>query len=172
MYTYNYSSKPQHLLVFFLFYCCLFSTQFQLSNSDKELLEREDRGESQQEILRRIAKDLPIYTRTNSGGTHNSIEVEEHRPTPLQAHFSPSSLVCGQKSGDASADDCLIELTVSSAIRFCERCQLLKPDRCHHCSVCDKYDSSSQNRPQFSQLTDRKSNAISLMSDDAVTDAS
>uniref|UniRef100_A0A1A8NQ63 Palmitoyltransferase n=1 Tax=Nothobranchius pienaari TaxID=704102 RepID=A0A1A8NQ63_9TELE len=65
--------------------------EFQLSHSDKELLEREDRGESQQEILRRIATDLPIYTRTNSG-----------------------------------------------AIRFCERCQLLKPDRCHHCSVCDK----------------------------------
>ncbi|KAA8588538.1 hypothetical protein FQN60_009883, partial [Etheostoma spectabile] len=65
--------------------------RFHLSYSDKELLEREDRGESQQEILRRIAKDLPIYTRTNSG-----------------------------------------------AIRFCDRCQLLKPDRCHHCSVCDK----------------------------------
>ncbi|XP_077433449.1 palmitoyltransferase ZDHHC2 isoform X1 [Vanacampus margaritifer] len=65
--------------------------EFCLSYSDKELLEREDRGESQQEILRRIAKELPIYTRTNSG-----------------------------------------------AIRFCDRCKLLKPDRCHHCSVCDK----------------------------------
>uniref|UniRef100_A0A672HQL9 Palmitoyltransferase n=1 Tax=Salarias fasciatus TaxID=181472 RepID=A0A672HQL9_SALFA len=43
--------------------------EFHLSHSDKELLEREDRGESQQEILRRIARDLPIYTRTNSGGT-------------------------------------------------------------------------------------------------------
>ncbi|XP_024139215.1 palmitoyltransferase ZDHHC2 isoform X3 [Oryzias melastigma] len=65
--------------------------EFHLSHSDKELLESENRGESQQEILRRIAKDLPIYTRTNSG-----------------------------------------------AIRYCDRCQLLKPDRCHHCSVCDK----------------------------------
>uniref|UniRef100_A0A3Q4B5L1 Palmitoyltransferase n=1 Tax=Mola mola TaxID=94237 RepID=A0A3Q4B5L1_MOLML len=65
--------------------------EFQMSHSDKELLQREDRGESQQEILRRLAKDLPIYSRTNSG-----------------------------------------------AIRFCDRCQLLKPDRCHHCSVCDK----------------------------------
>ncbi|XP_053734461.1 palmitoyltransferase ZDHHC2 isoform X2 [Synchiropus splendidus] len=65
--------------------------EFQLSRSDTELLEREDRGESQQEILRRVAKDLPIHTRTNSG-----------------------------------------------AIRFCDHCQLLKPDRCHHCSVCDK----------------------------------
>ncbi|KAF3838018.1 hypothetical protein F7725_009786 [Dissostichus mawsoni] len=68
--------------------------EFHLSHSDKELLEREDRGESQQEILRRIAKDLPICTRTNSG-----------------------------------------------AIRFCDRCQLLKPDRCHHCSVCDKVNN-------------------------------
>lgn len=53
------------------FFCISFascSTKFCLSYSDKELLEREDRGESQQEILRRIAKELPIYTRTNSGG--------------------------------------------------------------------------------------------------------
>ncbi|XP_067227625.1 palmitoyltransferase ZDHHC2 isoform X1 [Chanodichthys erythropterus] len=64
--------------------------EFHLSHPDKELLEREDRRESQQEILRRIAKDLPIYTRTMSG-----------------------------------------------AIRYCERCLLLKPDRCHHCSACD-----------------------------------
>lgn len=70
--------------------CCLFclflfffSSQFQLSHSDKELLEREDRGESQQEILRRIAKDLPIYTRTNSGGTQKPVEPEERRLTPL-----------------------------------------------------------------------------------------
>uniref|UniRef100_W5N982 Palmitoyltransferase n=1 Tax=Lepisosteus oculatus TaxID=7918 RepID=W5N982_LEPOC len=65
--------------------------EFHLSYADRELLEREDRGEAQQEILRRIAKDLPIYTRTMSG-----------------------------------------------AIRYCDRCQLVKPDRCHHCSVCDK----------------------------------
>ncbi|XP_069487687.1 palmitoyltransferase ZDHHC2 isoform X3 [Ambystoma mexicanum] len=65
--------------------------EFHLSYSDKELLEREPRGETQQDVLRRIAKDLPVYTRTMSG-----------------------------------------------AIRYCDRCQLVKPDRCHHCSVCDK----------------------------------
>ncbi|XP_060237611.1 palmitoyltransferase ZDHHC2 isoform X2 [Meriones unguiculatus] len=27
---------------------------------------------------------------------------------------------------------------MSGAIRYCDRCQLIKPDRCHHCSVCDK----------------------------------
>ncbi|XP_069603335.1 palmitoyltransferase ZDHHC15 isoform X1 [Ranitomeya imitator] len=26
--------------------------------------------------------------------------------------------------------------TGSGAIRFCDRCQVVKPDRCHHCSVC------------------------------------
>ncbi|XP_045146171.1 palmitoyltransferase ZDHHC15 isoform X2 [Echinops telfairi] len=26
--------------------------------------------------------------------------------------------------------------TGSGAVRFCERCHLIKPDRCHHCSVC------------------------------------
>ncbi|MBN3295322.1 ZDH15 Palmitoyltransferase, partial [Amia calva] len=25
----------------------------------------------------------------------------------------------------------------SGAVRFCDRCQLIKPDRCHHCSVCE-----------------------------------
>ncbi|PKU31696.1 palmitoyltransferase zdhhc2 [Limosa lapponica baueri] len=43
------------------------SKEFHLSYSDKESLEREPRGESQQEVLRRAAKDLPIYTRTMSG---------------------------------------------------------------------------------------------------------
>nr|XP_020451247.1 palmitoyltransferase ZDHHC2 isoform X2 [Monopterus albus] len=97
--------KVVYLLVyhvfFIMFVCTYWQTiftkpmnplkEYHLSCSDKELLEREDRGESQQEILRRLAKDLPIYTRTNSG-----------------------------------------------AIRFCDHCHLLKPDRCHHCSVCDK----------------------------------
>uniref|UniRef100_H3AQ09 Palmitoyltransferase n=2 Tax=Latimeria chalumnae TaxID=7897 RepID=H3AQ09_LATCH len=67
------------------------SKEFHLSYADREQLEREERGEAQQEVLRRVAKDLPIYTRTMSG-----------------------------------------------AIRYCDRCQLVKPDRCHHCSVCDK----------------------------------
>ncbi|XP_012252056.2 palmitoyltransferase ZDHHC15B isoform X7 [Athalia rosae] len=26
--------------------------------------------------------------------------------------------------------------TIKGAIRFCEKCQLIKPDRAHHCSVC------------------------------------
>ncbi|KAG9342423.1 hypothetical protein JZ751_016425 [Albula glossodonta] len=65
--------------------------EFHLSHADREHLEREGRGEAHQEILKRLAKDLPIYTRTMSGG-----------------------------------------------IRYCDRCQLLKPDRSHHCSVCDK----------------------------------
>ena len=97
-------------------------TKFHLSPSDKELLEREDREESQQEILRGIAKELPIYTRTNSGG----------------AVRCAACLLAGQGLSEAP----LLwnwPLCVSSAVRFCERCQLLKPDRCHHCSVCDQY---------------------------------
>ncbi|XP_078050109.1 palmitoyltransferase ZDHHC15B isoform X3 [Augochlora pura] len=27
-------------------------------------------------------------------------------------------------------------LTIKGVIRFCEKCQLIKPDRAHHCSVC------------------------------------
>lgn len=27
----------------------------------------------------------------------------------------------------------------SLAIRYCEKCQLIKPDRAHHCSACDRW---------------------------------
>lgn len=27
--------------------------------------------------------------------------------------------------------------TSAGAIRYCDRCQVIKPDRCHHCSICD-----------------------------------
>ncbi|XP_051972027.1 palmitoyltransferase ZDHHC20-A isoform X2 [Xyrauchen texanus] len=66
------------------------SKEFCLSNSEKELYEKEERPEAKQDILKKVARELPIYTRTGSG-----------------------------------------------AIRYCDRCQLLKPDRCHHCSTCD-----------------------------------
>ncbi|OXB81370.1 UNVERIFIED_CONTAM: hypothetical protein H355_001587 [Colinus virginianus] len=44
------------------------SNEFCLSKADKEQYEKEERPESQQEILRRAAKDLPIYTTTASRG--------------------------------------------------------------------------------------------------------
>uniref|UniRef100_A0A8C5Z4X4 Palmitoyltransferase n=1 Tax=Marmota marmota marmota TaxID=9994 RepID=A0A8C5Z4X4_MARMA len=64
---------------------------FYLSNSDKEHYEKEFSHERQQQILRRAARDLPIYT-----------------------------------------------TSASRTIRYCEKCQLIKPDRAHHCSACDK----------------------------------
>lgn len=38
-----------------------------------------------------------------------------------------------------SAQISFIQLAIllPAAIRFCDRCQVLKPDRCHHCSVCE-----------------------------------
>uniref|UniRef100_A0A4W2F934 Palmitoyltransferase n=1 Tax=Bos indicus x Bos taurus TaxID=30522 RepID=A0A4W2F934_BOBOX len=63
---------------------------FCLSNSEKERYEKEFSQERQQEILRRAARDLPIYT-----------------------------------------------TSASKTVRYCERCQLIKPDRAHHCSACD-----------------------------------
>ncbi|XP_070265421.1 palmitoyltransferase ZDHHC20 isoform X5 [Myotis yumanensis] len=66
------------------------SKEFYLSNSEREHYEKEFSQERQQEILRRTAKDLPIYTTSGS-----------------------------------------------RTIRYCERCQLIKPDRAHHCSACD-----------------------------------
>ncbi|XP_069747487.1 palmitoyltransferase ZDHHC20-B isoform X4 [Narcine bancroftii] len=66
------------------------SKEFSLIKSDKEQYDRDERPETQQEILRKAAKDLPVYTRAANG-----------------------------------------------AIRYCDRCQVIKPDRCHHCSACD-----------------------------------
>ncbi|XP_049634234.1 palmitoyltransferase ZDHHC20 isoform X3 [Suncus etruscus] len=67
------------------------SKEFHLSKSDKERYEKEFNQERQQDILRRAARDLPIYT--------------------------------------ASA---------ARTVRYCEKCQLIKPDRAHHCSACDR----------------------------------
>ncbi|MBZ3890726.1 putative palmitoyltransferase ZDHHC20 [Sciurus carolinensis] len=69
-------------------------SRFCLSNSDKERYEKEFSHERQQQILRRAARDLPIYT-----------------------------------------------TTASRTIRYCEKCQLIKPDRAHHCSGCDRVNN-------------------------------
>ncbi|XP_007898855.1 palmitoyltransferase ZDHHC20-B isoform X4 [Callorhinchus milii] len=37
----------------------------------------------------------------------------------------------------AAKDVPLSTRTASGAIRYCDRCQAMKPDRCHHCSACD-----------------------------------
>nr|XP_055039037.1 palmitoyltransferase ZDHHC20-B isoform X1 [Misgurnus anguillicaudatus] len=66
------------------------SKEFCLPKAEKEQYEKEQRPETQQDILRRVASGLPLYTRTGAG-----------------------------------------------AIRYCDRCQVIKPDRCHHCSACD-----------------------------------
>uniref|UniRef100_A0A665UZ31 Palmitoyltransferase n=1 Tax=Echeneis naucrates TaxID=173247 RepID=A0A665UZ31_ECHNA len=66
------------------------SKAFCLPRAEKELYEREERAEAQQEILKKVARNLPVYTRTAGG-----------------------------------------------AIRYCHSCQVIKPDRCHHCSTCE-----------------------------------
>lgn len=66
------------------------SKEFCLPKAEKEQYEKEERPESQQEILWRAATNLRLYTRTGAG-----------------------------------------------AVRYCDRCQVIKPDRCHHCSACD-----------------------------------
>lgn len=42
--------------------------QFSLPRMEKELYEREERAEMQQEILKKVARNLPVYTRTLDGG--------------------------------------------------------------------------------------------------------
>uniref|UniRef100_A0A8C9WPK0 Palmitoyltransferase n=1 Tax=Scleropages formosus TaxID=113540 RepID=A0A8C9WPK0_SCLFO len=64
--------------------------EFSLTKADREQYEKEQRPEAQQEILKKVARELPVYTCTDTG-----------------------------------------------AIRYCDRCRLIKPDRCHHCSTCN-----------------------------------
>lgn len=51
-------------MIGFLFSSC----QFSLPRAEKELYEREERAETQQEILKKVARNLPVYTRTAGGG--------------------------------------------------------------------------------------------------------
>lgn len=47
---------------------CLLCFQFHLSYTDKERYENEERPEVQKQMLVDMAKKLPVYTRTGSGG--------------------------------------------------------------------------------------------------------
>ncbi|XP_056266540.1 palmitoyltransferase ZDHHC20-A [Pseudoliparis swirei] len=67
------------------------SKVFSLPRAEKELYEQEERAETQQEILQKVAKNLPVYT-----------------------------------------------FKAGKAVRYCDHCQIIKPDRCHHCSTCEK----------------------------------
>ncbi|XP_077596748.1 palmitoyltransferase ZDHHC20-B-like isoform X1 [Stigmatopora nigra] len=64
--------------------------KFALPRAEREQFEREEQAQIQQEILKKVARNLPVYTRTAGG-----------------------------------------------AIRYCDFCQVIKPDRCHHCSTCE-----------------------------------
>jgi hypothetical protein len=47
-----------------------------LSNSEKERYEKEFSQERQQDILRRAARDLPIYTTSASKGKRSRLDFE------------------------------------------------------------------------------------------------
>ncbi|KAJ7996710.1 hypothetical protein DPEC_G00239840 [Dallia pectoralis] len=100
----NNAEKISYLLVFHLFFVMFIWSywkticsqpacppkEFGLPKSEKELYEKEGQLEAQQEILKKVAIGLPVYTRTGTG-----------------------------------------------AVRYCDHCQVIKPDRCHHCSTCE-----------------------------------
>uniref|UniRef100_A0A8C7WJI3 Palmitoyltransferase n=1 Tax=Oncorhynchus mykiss TaxID=8022 RepID=A0A8C7WJI3_ONCMY len=99
----NNAEKISYLVVFHLFFIMFIwsywkticsrpaspSKEFCLAKVEKEQYEKEQ-SDAQQDILKKAAIGLPVYTRTGTG-----------------------------------------------AVRYCEHCQVIKPDRCHHCSTCD-----------------------------------
>ncbi|XP_064827727.1 palmitoyltransferase ZDHHC20-B-like isoform X1 [Oncorhynchus masou masou] len=99
----NNAEKISYLVVFHLFFIMFIwsywkticsrpaspSKEFCLAKVEKEQYEKEH-PDAQQDILKKEAVGLPVYTRTGTG-----------------------------------------------AVRYCDHCQVIKPDRCHHCSTCD-----------------------------------
>ncbi|XP_024947591.1 palmitoyltransferase ZDHHC15B isoform X5 [Cephus cinctus] len=86
--------------------------KFKIPATEMENLLHAESDEAQRQVLERFAQDLPVTNRTIKGV---SFLMTPHR-------LETPRLV-------------LPDVTFA-AIRFCEKCVLIKPDRAHHCSVC------------------------------------
>nr|XP_054302267.1 palmitoyltransferase ZDHHC20 isoform X9 [Pongo pygmaeus] len=150
------------------------SKEFYLSNSEKERYEKEFSQERQQEILRRAARALPIYTTSASkitifGNEENGktvvylvafhlffvMFVWSYWMTIFTSPASPSKEFYLSNSEKeryekefsqerqqeilrrAARALPIYTTSASKTIRYCEKCQLIKPDRAYHCSACD-----------------------------------
>lgn len=80
-----------------------------------EKLQQAETEETQRQILERFAQDLPVTNRTIKGG--NYLNYKSHKKLLKEFHV-------------------YVDNILPLAMRFCEKCQLIKPDRAHHCSVC------------------------------------
>ncbi|XP_053702938.1 palmitoyltransferase ZDHHC20-B-like [Synchiropus splendidus] len=56
------------------------SSAFSLPRAEKELFERAERAEMQQEILKKVAKSLPVYTRTPGGAVRYCDQCQVIKP--------------------------------------------------------------------------------------------
>lgn len=72
------------------------SLQFCLPKAEKERYEKEERPESQQEILWRAASSLPLYTRTGAGGTYLFVQMLQR----VFGHLFVGLPVCTSSAGD------------------------------------------------------------------------
>ncbi|MGH0129578.1 UNVERIFIED_CONTAM: hypothetical protein FKN15_039086 [Acipenser sinensis] len=51
--------------------------------------------------------------------------------------FSKGSCAVVGASSIKPCSSVIDSYSLFSAVRFCDRCQVIKPDRCHHCSLCE-----------------------------------
>jgi palmitoyltransferase ZDHHC2/15/20 len=66
-------------------------------------------------------------------------------PTPFKVNRQELDQLYKTKNPDEqtrllrhlAADLPILNVTMNNCVRFCEKCQHIKPDRCHHCSVCN-----------------------------------
>jgi len=62
--------------------CCV--SQFGLPKTEKEQYEREQRPEVQQELLKKVVLEMPVYTRTAGGGKSPTYGIIEMGPRPVK----------------------------------------------------------------------------------------
>ena len=74
------------------------SCQFGLGRAEKELYEREERAEMQQEILKKVARNLPVYTRTAGGGEAFTAEAKTAfgQLIPMPSNYSKAETTRGK----------------------------------------------------------------------------
>ena len=65
--------------------------------------------EDEKEYLAELAKKLPVQMTSRSG------------------YYKPNTFTT-----------CKISWPLTAGVRYCPRCRLIKPDRCHHCSLCNR----------------------------------
>lgn len=85
--------------------------KWRIPDSEIERLFRAESQEQQKRVLEECARDLPVTNRY----------VKFDQIVSLRTWHNVLLIIFS---------------TLNGSVRFCDKCRIIKPDRCHHCSVC------------------------------------